>query len=154
MMMVAALAVLSIGMSGCSSGALGKVFTPNTVLISQIGFDVAVGAVCGSDTAVGKAKAASLKLVATQLLAVDTGSTAPLAALEASLQAKMATLKLPPTDQMAATVLLQVINQTIANLVQKPASSTSTTPTTTMTATVAIATVLQEVINATAAYGV
>jgi hypothetical protein len=153
-MMVGLMAAIMV--SGCASGKLGKILTPTTVLISQIGFDVAVGAVCGADTVAGKAKAATIKTVATELLAVDSGSTAPLVTLEASLQAKIATLNLPPTDSIAVAALLQVVNQVVANLVTTSSSgtSTSTTPSAPMTATVAIATVLQQIINATAAYGV
>lgn len=156
--------MIAASIGGCASGALGKLMTPNTVLIAQLAFDVSVGAVCGPDTAVGKAKAASLKLVATELLAIDQGSMVPLAALETSLQAKLATLNLPPADLMAAQMLMIVINQTISNLVQTSAApaaaaassgtAPSTTPATTMTAQVAVATVLQQIINAASAYGV
>lgn len=155
---VATLSVLMLG--GCASGALGKLVTPNTVIISQLTFDVAVGAVCGSDTVVGRSKAASIKLVASQLLAVDQGSMVPLSALESTLQAKLATMKLPPADLMAVQELVTVVNQTISNLTQQPATPTSsstapsTVPPTQMTAQVAVSTVLQQIINAASAYGV
>ncbi len=153
-MLLVGLASLML-VSGCASGALGKLVTPNSVLIAQIGFDVAVGAYCGPDTVMGKAKALAIKTVAQEMLAIDTGSSVPLAALQAALQAKLAAINLNnPGEQQAANEMILIVNQTVGNLVTKPPTSTATTPTVAPTATVAIATVLQQIVNATAAYGV
>jgi hypothetical protein len=150
--MIPAMLIAMLCLNGCAS--LGNMITPTTVLVSQIAIDAAVGAVAGPDTIVGKAKAASIKTVASQLLAIDQGSNVAIAALQAALTAKIAALALSPADALAANSLVIAIDQMVQNMIAKPASSTSTTPAVAPTAQVAVAQILQEVINACAAYGV
>jgi len=143
-------AALLLTLAGCAS--LGKLVTPNSVLISQIGFDVAVGAACGPDTVAGRAKALAIKTIASELLAVDTGSSVPLSLLQATLQTKIAALSAAnPGEALAANEVLVIVSQIVANLTTPSAGAK---PVAASTATVAIATVLQQIISATGAYGV
>lgn len=146
-------------MSGCASGALGKLVTPNSVLISQIAIDAAVGAVCGPETVAGVTKALAIKTAATELLALDNGSAIPLTDIYPVLNARLDKLvtTLNPAEMQAAKELLLMLSQTANNVVQRQqaAQGTSTVPIVNNSKnTIVIATALHQVINATAAYGV
>jgi hypothetical protein len=134
----------SIMLAGCQS--LGKLVTPNGQLITQTAVYVAVGAAVGSDPTTEKVKAGQIKSIATQVLALDQGQSVAIAAIEAAVTAKLATMNLPPPDMLAAQLLMA----TLATLVQNQLNAGAASP----TAQVAIAQVLNDVITATAAYGV
>jgi len=148
------ISMMLLGATLCGCTSLGKFITPTTVEIAQIAIDTAVGAVLGPDTVAAKATAVAIKSIATQLLAADTGSSVAIGALATELTTEIDTkLKLTPTEQLAANALVQIVATLVPNILAQT-SSTATTPASAPSAKVAIATVLQQIINATAAYGV
>lgn len=135
------------GLSGCAT--LGKIFTPTAAPYVQVAVDVAVAAAVGTDSTTQVAKATRIKVIAQQLLAADSSSTATLSAIEVVLNAKLVSLNLPAGDLAAA----ELLTNTLAAVVQAQLSNPDTAAKL-GTAQVQIALVLNDVITATSAYGV
>jgi len=136
--------VTCIALSACQS--LGQLVTPNAQLVTQAAVYVAVGAAVGTDPLAAKSKALKIKMIATELFALDSGQSVALSALETAVSAKIASLNLPPPDLLAAELLVSTLATLVTNQTQAGAAASS--------AQVAIAQVLQDVIMATGAYGV
>ncbi len=146
---IAAACLLSvvIGFStGCAS--LGKLMTPAAVPFVQVAVDVAVAAAVGTDPAAQKTKASQIKAIAQQLLLVDQGEAVTLTALQAIVNAKVASLNLPPADVAAAMLLTQALTDAVTAEI-----STATQGAVSPATQVAIAQVLNDVISATTAFG-
>ena len=133
-------------LAGCAS--LGNLVSPASTTLVTVAADVAVAAAVGNVPGLQRAKAQTIVTIARQALALDTGSTVPLAQLEAGVNAQIAALHLPAGDQAAATILVATIEQVI-NQKLTAGGGTATTPTGTVTSStkVAIAQVLNAVIN-------
>ncbi len=141
------LAVSALGLSGCAT--IGKIFTPTAAPYVQVAVDVAVATAVGTDSTTQAAKATRIKVIAQQLLAADSSSTATLSAIEAVLNAKLVSLNLPAGDLAAA----ELLTNTLAAVVQAQLANPDTAAKL-GTAQVQIAVVLNDVITATSAYGV
>lgn len=139
--------VATLALSGCST--LSKLTTPTAQPYIQAAVAVAVAVAVGTDSASQKAKALQIKGIAQQLLAVDQGATVPLTQLEAIVDAKIALLNLPASDVLAAQILMAAVSSAVQLEIQSVTSG-AVTPTT----QAAVAAVLNDVITATAAYGV
>lgn len=139
-------AVLTL--AACST--LSNLTTPAANPLVQVAVDVAVAQVVGTGAA-AHAKAVKISSIASQALALDTGSSVAITAIEASVTAQIAKLNLPPADALAANVLVQTVE---ALITQKLSSGSTTTSAGTVTSTtnVAIALVLNDVIQACAIY--
>jgi hypothetical protein len=129
--------------AGCAQ--LASIVTPSSAPFIQVAVDVAVA------TAVQKGvPPAKIKSIAQAVLALDSGSTVVnLAAVQALLDAKLATMNLPPADLAAAQVLTAALDAIIQTKLSAPSAGTVTAAT-----EVAVAQVLNDVISATSAYGV
>lgn len=145
-LLIATLAALSL----CGCGTLSKLTTPTAQPYIQAAVAVAVATAVGTgNTASQQAKALQIKGIAQQLLAVDEGATVPLTQLEAIVNAKIAAMKLPAGDVIAAQVLMAAISTTVQLEIQNLTNG-AVSPTT----QAAVAAILTDVITATAAYGV
>lgn len=92
--------LIGVSLTGCAT--LQKVFSPNAAPYVTAAVDVAVA------TAESKGiSAEKINSVAKQALAADTGSSAPLAAVVALVNAQVAKLNLPAGD-LAAVQILEV----------------------------------------------
>jgi hypothetical protein len=128
--------------AGCT--ALQKLTTPAAQPFIQAAVDVAVA------TAVAKGvPAAQIKSIAQAVLAADTGTAVALSSIQSIVSAKIATLKLPPADAAAASLLIA----TLDGIVQVQLSSPSATKITAATQ-VAVSELFNDVVVATSAYGV
>lgn len=139
--------VVATGLSGCTF--LSKLSTPTAQPYIQAAVTVAVAATIGTNPATQHARAAQIKAIAQEVLLVATGSEVPLTQLQTIVMQKIASLNLPPGDVAAAQILLAALDAAIqleiANL-----SNGAVTPST----QAAVTAILNDVITATAAYGV
>lgn len=141
MVVVAAL----VAIAGCAT--LGQVFTPANAPLVAASIDVAVAVAAGNDAAAAPARANVIRKVAQDLLAVDQGSSATVATVEAALNAEIDKLKLAPVDAAAAKLLTAAFTAAIDAQIQKAIDGKLTPDT-----RVAIATVLGQIIVATNSY--
>lgn len=141
LMALAATAVLLMN-SGCA--LVTKLESPAAQPFDQVAVAAGVDAIVmqAAGTASQAARASSIKTVATQILAADTGTTADLSSLEQIAQAKITALALPPGDQAAAALLLATLDAAI-----NAYSSKLATNATVANAKTAVATVLGWVIT-------
>ena len=123
---------------------LGNLVSPTGSALVSVAVDLAVGAAV--------AKGVSPTLIATtaqELLALDSGSSVAITAIDAALQAKLASLHLPPADLLAVNVLSTSIVAIINSKITAAGGAVKTaTGTVTATTQVAIALVLNDVIAA------
>jgi hypothetical protein len=134
-------------LSGCAT--LAKIVTPAAQPFLQVAVDVAVATAVGNDASVQKVRAARIKAIAVEVLTLDTGTQVALSAIEAAVNAKIATLNLPPIDLAAAQLLTSTLTAVIqAKLDATPAGAV------TATTQVAISDICNDVISAVSAYGV
>lgn len=136
-----------LSLSGCAT--LASALTPAAQPFLQVAVDAAVATAVGSDASTQKAKALKIKTIATEVLTIDTGTQVALSAVEAAVNAKIATLNLPPADQLAA----QLLTSALAAIIQTKLN-TSTAGAVTQTTQVAVADIANDVISACSAYGV
>lgn len=134
---------LVLALAGCST--LSQVLTPTGELISGVAIDIAVGRVIGNGTS-ADARAAVIRGVAQELLAIDKGDSVTVVAVEAALNAKVAALHLNPADAQAAADLGAAFTVAVTSFLQK--STAGVLP----TSQVAIAFVLTRVITACSGY--
>lgn len=147
LLLTALLVLPLLSLSGCAN--LASVLTPASQPFLQVAVDAAVAGAVGSDASTQKAKALKIKTIATEVLTIDTGTQVALSAVEAAVNAKIATLNLPPADLVAA----QLLTATLAAVIQTKLN-TSTAGAVTQTTQVAIADIANDVISACSAYGV
>lgn len=123
-LILAATAALALG--GCS--LMAKLESPAAQPFDAAAVAVGVDAIVAQGTpAAQAARAASIKLIATEVLAADVGTTATLATLESVAAAKVATLKLPPGDQAAASLFLAVVSSAVSQYATKAQSNATVT---------------------------
>jgi hypothetical protein len=146
LLLAAALTLPLLSLSGCST--LASVLTPAAQPFLQVAVDAAVATAVGSNAATQKANAVKIKTIATEVLTLDTGTMVALSAVEAAVNAKIATLNLPPADLAAANLL----TATLAAVIQTKLS-TSAAGAVTATTQVAVADIANDVISACSAYG-
>ena len=144
-LLIATLAALSL----CGCATLSKITTPTAQPFVQAAVAVAVATAVGTNVASQKAKALQIKGIAQQLLAVDEGATVPLTQLESLVNAKILAMKLPQGDVLAAELLTAALTAAVQAEITG-ATNGAVSPTT----QAAVATILNDVITATAAYGV
>jgi hypothetical protein len=133
--------LVCLTMMACST--LSKLTTPAAQPFVQAAVDVAVA------TAIQKGiPAAQIKSIAQQVLAADSGTTVALGAVQALVLQKIAALKLPPADAVAAQLLVATLN----GIIQVQLSGATAQKITAETQ-VAIADLFNDVIVATSAYG-
>jgi hypothetical protein len=130
--------VILICLPGC------VLFTPSGAPFLQATVDAAVA------TAVQKGvPAAKIKSLAQQVLAADTGTQVALSAIETVINSKLAALNLPPADLAAA----EILTSTLEGIIQVALSGTAASQVTAATQT-DVATICNDLIAATALYGV
>ena len=144
-LLLATLAALSL----CGCTTLSKITTPTAQPYIQAAVAVAVAIAVGNNATTEKAKALQIKGIAQQVLAVDEGATVPLTQLESVVNAKIAAMKLPAADVYAAQILMAALTAAVQAEISG-ATSGAVSPTT----QAAVAAILNDVITATAAYGV
>jgi hypothetical protein len=112
LMLLGAIAVL-MTLPGCA--LVSKLESPAAQPFDQVAVAAGVDAIVmqGATPTVQAARAASIKAIATEVLAADTGTTATLATLESVAQAKVTALALPPGDAAAAALLIASLDAAI-----------------------------------------
>ena len=147
-LLIGLLMVSAAGLTGCAE--ISKLSTPAAQPFVQVAVDLAVARAVGTDPTTQQAQALKIKTIAQEVLAIDTGSSVPLSALEATVTAKIATLHLQPADAQAAQILVV----TLGALVQQQIGSATTGGAVTPDTKVAVAQICNFVITATSVYGV
>lgn len=110
-------AAVAVGMGGCS--LVSKLESPAAQPFDAIAVAVGVDALVGVNLSTQAARAASIKAIAQEVLAVDQGTIATLATLESVAAAKVTALQLPPGDAAAANLLVAVLSSTVNSYVGK-----------------------------------
>jgi hypothetical protein len=115
----AALLVVTLG--ACS--LIQKLESPAAQPFDAIAVAVGVDTLVGTNPSVQAARAASIKAIAQEVLAVDTGTQATLTTLESVAAAKVQALKLPPGDAAASQLLIAALSATVNTYVGKLGSN-------------------------------
>lgn len=137
-------------LGGCTT--LGNFATPAANPLVQVAADVAVAQAVGTG-ADAHARAQKIASIANAALAIDTGNSTTLVAVESAVTAQIAKLSLPPADALAAQVLVQTLGGIVTQQLTAGGGAVTTPAGTAKTSTtVAIALVLNDVIAATAVY--
>lgn len=135
-------------LTSCAAlGSISSTLTPTNSALVQAGVDLAVGTAVGNNPLTEKAKAAAIKAIAIQVAADAANPAVTLAALESSLNTRIAALAPNPADLAAFMVLTQTLQAFLNTKI------TGTGPLTPQTS-VAIVGVANAVIQATSFYGV
>lgn len=116
-----AVSILAVSMGGCSLFA--KLESPAMQPFDAIAVAVGVDALVGQNIATQAARAASIKAIAQEILAVDQGTLATLATLESVAAAKVQARNLPPGDAAAAQLLIAGLSAAVNTYVGKLGSN-------------------------------
>lgn len=116
-----AVASLAVLMGGCS--LVSKLESPAAQPFDAIAVAVGVDALVGGNTATQAARAASIKAIAQEVLAVDQGTQATLTTLESVAAAKIQALNLPPGDAAASQLLVAALSATVNAYIGKLGTS-------------------------------
>jgi hypothetical protein len=113
--------LIAVGMGGCSLFA--KLESPAAQPFDALAVAVGVDALVGTNTATQAARAASIKAIASEILAVDQGTQASLSTLESVAAAKVQARNLPPGDAAAAQLLIASLSAAVNTYVGKLGSN-------------------------------
>lgn len=108
-------------MNGCS--LIHKLESPVAQPFDAIAVAVGVDALIGTNPVTQAARAASIKAIASEILAVDQGTLATLATLESVAAAKVQARNLPPGDAAAAQLLIAGLSAAVNTYVGKLGSN-------------------------------
>lgn len=117
MLGICIVALFAVAMGGCS--LVAKLESPAAQPFDAIAVAVGVDTLVGTNLSTQAARAASIKAIAAEVLAVDQGTQATLATLESVAAAKVQALNLPPGDAAASQLLIAALSATINTYVGK-----------------------------------
>jgi hypothetical protein len=116
-----AVSILAVSMGGCSLFA--KLESPAALPFDAIAVAVGVDALVGVNLPTQAARAASIKAIAAEILAVDQGTQATVTTLESVAAAKVQALGLPPGDAAASQLLIAGLSAAVNSYVGKLGTS-------------------------------
>lgn len=147
--LIALVAAAAFMLSACTG--LSSLLAPSAQPLEQAAVAAAVATAVGVNKSIAEqtARARVIKNIAQMVLDLDTGTNVALFDVEAAINAKVLSLKLPPQDVLLAQLLTQAFTGAVAAELQ-----TKTNGVISPNTQVAIANVAKWVIADTSAYGV